>query len=65
MIPYLSLDISRKDWNKAAAFLRSKPYYNASQFKAEACRQVYDLIPYVKSDFASLGNFLDKATVKN
>lgn len=59
-IPYMSMDISRAQWAKIEKFLRTKKYYGASEFRSEICRQVFEMVPDVRSNFAAIAKYLDR-----
>lgn len=54
VIPYLSLSVSRQEWNAASEVLRTRPYYAFSDFNKEVCDSLFLLLPNFRSNFASL-----------
>lgn|GEM_PF-4258254 len=54
VVPYLSLEINRNQWNRVAAFLKGKPYYMYTKFRDSICSSVYKIFPNVHSNFAGL-----------
>lgn len=62
VIPYLSIDVNRNEWRKAAKYLAGRPYYNFDSFPDKVCGTLFKIMPRVRSNFAGLEDEILGAT---